>query len=110
MRLVSWDAAPTRSGEEAASVCDNEGGGWLRERLMPLLPFRAAGRLHGALQHAGSREAGLHPQEGQAQRRHVLVQEAHHLRCPRATQPCREHLREPGYLDGNLLLSRSLPT
>ncbi|KAM3403756.1 hypothetical protein ACQJBY_007087 [Aegilops geniculata] len=28
-------------------------------------------RLHGALQHAGSREAGLHPQEGQAQRRHV---------------------------------------
>ena len=73
VRLVSWDAAPTRSGEEAASVCGNEGGGRLRERLMPLFLFRAAGRLHGALQHAGSREAGLHPQEGQAQRRHWIA-------------------------------------
>ena len=71
VRLVSWDAAPTRSGEEAASVCGNEGGGRLRERLMPLFLFRAAGRLHGALQQASSREAGLHPQEGQAQCRHV---------------------------------------
>uniref|UniRef100_A0A8R7TUV7 Inositol-pentakisphosphate 2-kinase n=1 Tax=Triticum urartu TaxID=4572 RepID=A0A8R7TUV7_TRIUA len=54
------------------------------------------GRLQGALQHAGSREAGLQPQEGQAQRCHVLVQEAHHLRRPHMTQPRREHLREPG--------------
>uniref|UniRef100_A0A8R7RC86 Uncharacterized protein n=1 Tax=Triticum urartu TaxID=4572 RepID=A0A8R7RC86_TRIUA len=57
-----------------------------------------AGRLQGAPQHAGSREAGIQPQEGQAQHRHVLVQ-AHHLQRPRVTQPRREHLREPGSPD-----------
>jgi signal recognition particle subunit SRP54 len=67
IQQVALCRTPIRSFSE-------RGAGEVRQGADALFVFFvvvSAGRLQRALQHAGSREGGLHPQEGQIQRCHV---------------------------------------